>query len=107
MKLNRVYLFKYVQFNNSTIYITDSKITQKKNNFIAEQTFLTSFSIVYLLQLYLSVILKLIHHTFNNTGSKKELQIMQKGERGGSVVECRTPEPEVGGSMPTAAVLCP
>ena len=28
-------------------------------------------------------------------------------ERGGSVVECRTPEREVGGSRPTAAVLCP
>ena len=28
------------------------------------------------------------------------------GERGGSVVECRTPE-EVRGSRPTAAVLCP
>ena len=29
------------------------------------------------------------------------------GERGGSVVECRTPEREVQGSRPTAAVLCP
>ena len=29
------------------------------------------------------------------------------GERGGSVVECRTPEREVGGSKPTPAVLCP
>ena len=29
------------------------------------------------------------------------------GERGGSVVECRTPEREVGGSKPTVAVLCP
>ena len=29
------------------------------------------------------------------------------GERGGSVVECRTPEREVGGSIPTAAMLCP
>ena len=29
------------------------------------------------------------------------------GERGGSVVECRTPEWEVGGSKPTAAMLCP
>ena len=29
------------------------------------------------------------------------------GERRGSVVECRTPEREVGGSKPTAAVLCP
>ena len=28
------------------------------------------------------------------------------GERGGSVVECRTPKREVGGSRPTAAVLC-
>ena len=29
------------------------------------------------------------------------------GERGGSVVECRTPEREVQGSKPTTAVLCP
>ena len=29
------------------------------------------------------------------------------GERGGSVVECRTPEREVRGSRPTAAVLRP
>ena len=29
------------------------------------------------------------------------------GERGGSVVECRTPEREVRGSRPTARVLCP
>ena len=29
------------------------------------------------------------------------------GECGGSMVECRTPEREVGGSKPTAAVLCP
>ena len=29
------------------------------------------------------------------------------GERGGSVVECRTPEREVRGSRPTSAVLCP
>ena len=32
---------------------------------------------------------------------------LYRGERGGSVVECRTPEREVGGSKPTAAVLCP
>ena len=31
----------------------------------------------------------------------------RRGERGGSVVECRTPEREVRGSRPTAAVLCP
>ena len=29
------------------------------------------------------------------------------GERGGSVVECWTPEREVRGSRPTSAVLCP
>ena len=33
--------------------------------------------------------------------------IHKTGERGGSVVECRTPEREVRGSRPTAAVLCP
>ena len=32
---------------------------------------------------------------------------IDRGERGGSVVECRTPEREVQGSRPTAAVLCP
>ena len=40
----------------------------------------------------------LCHDQESNLGS---------GERGGSVVECRTPEREVGGSKPTAAVLCP
>ena len=37
---------------------------------------------------------------------KSEIHI-RLGERGGSVVECRTPEREVRGSRPTAAVLCP
>ena len=32
---------------------------------------------------------------------------LSEGERGGSVVECRTPEREVRGSRPTSAVLCP
>ena len=32
---------------------------------------------------------------------------LSPGERGGSVVEWRTPEREVGDSKPTAAVLCP
>ena len=32
--------------------------------------------------------------------------LYSRGERGGSVVECRTPEREVRGSRPTAAVLC-
>ena len=39
-----------------------------------------------------------------------ELQLLLNdylGECGGSVVECRTPEREVRGSRPTAAVLCP
>ena len=39
--------------------------------------------------------------------SKDLVPIRRRGERGGSVVECRTPEREVGGSKPTAAVLCP
>ena len=38
---------------------------------------------------------------------EKESILVVLGERGGSVVECRTPEREVGGSKPTAAVLCP
>ena len=33
--------------------------------------------------------------------------LVSMGERGGSVVECRTPEREVRGSRPTSAVLCP
>ena len=41
-------------------------------------------------------------HTFHFAGFT-----MCWGERGGSVVECRTPEREVRGSRPTAAVLCP
>ena len=40
-------------------------------------------------------------------GQKLFLFTYTDGERGGSVVECRTPEREVRGSRPTAAVLCP
>ena len=41
-------------------------------------------------------------------GSMNQYDLMfDLGERGGSVVECRTPEREVGGSIPTVAVLCP
>ena len=36
------------------------------------------------------------------------ISILSKfGERGCSVVECQTLEPEVGGSKPTSAMLCP
>ena len=42
----------------------------------------------------------------NMPGRSVQTQI-RLGERGGSVVECRTPEREVRGSRPTAAVLCP
>ena len=45
---------------------------------------------------------KIPPHTHTHT-----LSILITGERGGSVVECRTPEREVRGSRPTAAVLCP
>ena len=37
----------------------------------------------------------------------KPANTKDNGERGGLVVECRTPEREVRGSKPTAAVLCP
>ena len=37
----------------------------------------------------------------------QKFHTFELGERGGSVVECRTPEREVGGSIPTAAILCP
>ena len=36
-----------------------------------------------------------------------KILLSEKGERGGPVVECRTPEREVGGLKPTATVLCP
>ena len=39
--------------------------------------------------------------------ARHDNMLKKTGERGGSVVECRTPEREVGGSIPTAAVLCP
>ena len=39
--------------------------------------------------------------------TKSTIISWEKGERGGSVVECRTPEREVRGSRPTSAVLCP
>ena len=44
---------------------------------------------------------------WGGAGGKKYRTSSYSGERGGSVVECRTPEREVRGSRPTAAVLCP
>ena len=46
-------------------------------------------------------------HIGNIYPISSHLKVLIPGERGGSVVECRTPEREVGGSKPTAAVLCP
>ena len=40
-------------------------------------------------------------------GGRGTCSLVPLGERGGSVVECRTSEREVRGSRPTAAVLCP
>ena len=38
----------------------------------------------------------------------EEMKVIKiHGERGGLVVEPRIPEREVGGSIPTSAVLCP
>ena len=48
------------------------------------------------------------HHELNSRfGSRQIKHKTRPEERGGSVVECRTPEREVRGSKPTAAVLCP
>ena len=46
-------------------------------------------------------IAKYILHSIQSCSDRKP------GERGGSVVECRIPEREIGGSKPTATVLCP
>ena len=46
-------------------------------------------------------------HRWKPTLNRQSSYIQERGERGGSVVECRTPEREVRGSRPTAAVLCP
>ena len=46
-------------------------------------------------------------YNYETEGDPIVLDCPQVGERGGSVVECRTPEREVRGSRPTAAVLCP
>ena len=43
----------------------------------------------------------------NSIGLDRTALLEAAGERGGSVVECRTPEREVWGSKPTAAMLCP
>ena len=54
-----------------------------------------------------------MHYTFCEKwaaawqNQQNDRRIKRRGERGGSVVECRTPEREVRGSRPTAAVLCP
>ena len=54
--------------------------------------------LIHLLRILNALMHHIQHTTYTNTSS---------GESGGSVVECRTPEREVGGSKPTAAVLCP
>ena len=46
-------------------------------------------------------------YTFPNENFEYGYPHSDVGERGGSVVECRTPEREVRGSRPTSAVLCP
>ena len=55
--------------------------------------------------------MQLINNADSHLGRHTELPCLPllviNGERGGSVVECRTPEREVRGSRPTAAVLCP
>ena len=48
--------------------------------------------------------LKILWHS---TSQWVHMATSQDRERGGSVVECRTPEREVGGSIPAAAMLCP
>ena len=62
---------------------------------------------------------QMLHNVTNNNIDLLEVHVhvssfqiyvylqLQIGERGGSVVECRTPEREVRGSRPNAAVLCP
>ena len=48
-----------------------------------------------------------MQHGKQNIIKAKSNFTLYTGERGGSVVECQTPEREVRGSRPTAAVLCP
>ena len=48
-----------------------------------------------------------IHSNTEKLNCRHSFDTWNTGERGGSVVECRTPEREVRGSRPTAAVLCP
>ena len=65
-------------------------------------------SIIYIIHNNLVTLIK--DNTASNNGSnlsKPGATQFSIGERGGSVVECRTLEREVRGSRPTAAVLCP
>ena len=57
-----------------------------------------------LLHLYRTIVRSKLDYGSIVYGSARESYL---GERGGSVVACRTPEREVGGSIATAAVLCP
>ena len=54
----------------------------------------------------LALSVSICNHTENLVSAYLQAK-MDFGERGSSVVECRTPEREVGGSKPTVAVLCP
>ena len=57
-----------------------------------------------MLQVYITASEKYSQNLDSKLGSNL---LVLFGERDGSVVECRTPEREIGGSKPTAAVLCP
>ena len=61
----------------------------------------------YCLHASLFIFDRIITKVAGNQNRHKSTDKFDFGERGGSVVECPTPEREVGGSKPTSAVLCP
>ena len=71
-------------------------------------SFLPTFSsLVVLCPLKGTTYLKCVSVTMSHRVPSDSCKQKTHKERGGSVVECRTPEREVRGSKPTAAVLCP
>ena len=93
----KLYLFEKNVF--TAIFFT--RLSQQViRNHISEME--KSTKMRFFMKVYTQVVGEIGHSEGKILGSKGP-----PGKPGGSVVECRTPEREVGGSKPTAAVLCP
>ena len=100
------FIQRYVQMQNR-LYLTQLRaIFQRYLNSIFHCLISTFWRMTPYFWQYFA--LKFLYVLMNKTDLLRCIGYLSfTGERGGSVVECRTPEREVRGSRPTAAVLCP